>query len=73
MKGGIHIKIYKNQLFTFNDGRSVWIDVVVENGEVTDIIAAEDFLGFRRGDQINVNGDDSVIRSQDIAIEYLEG
>lgn len=66
-------KKYRNQMFTFNDGRSVWIDVVVENGEVTEIYAAEDFSGFRRGDQINIDGDDSVIRSQDIAIEYLEG
>lgn len=67
------MKKYRNQLFTFNDGRSVWIDVVVENGEVTDIIAGENFEEFKKGDIINIDGDNSLIRSQDIAIEYLEG
>lgn len=67
------MKTYKDQLFTFDNGRSVWIDIVVENGEVTEIYAGEDFLGFKQGDQINVDGEDSLIRSQDIAIEYLEG
>lgn len=65
-------KLYKDQVFTFENGKDVLIDVVVEDGEVTEIIAGEKIGEFEKGKIINVDGEDSIIRSQDININFLE-
>lgn len=65
-------KIFKNQPFYFENGNQVNIDVVVVNGVVEDIIAAEQINEFAIGDVINVNGDESLIRSEDVEIDFLK-
>lgn len=72
------LKLYKNQLFTFENGAEVFIKVVVEDGEVGNIIAEEDIVvddvvQVKKGDIINDKGDDSLIRSEDIEISFLLG
>lgn len=66
------IKKFRNQLFTFEDGKDILIDVIVENDSVTDIIASENFENFMKGDIINSDGDNSLIRSEDIFVEELK-
>lgn len=65
------MKIYRNQLFTFDNGEEIFIDVTVEEGIIKDIIAAEDYKGFKKGDIINIDGDESLIRAEDIEIDFL--
>lgn len=64
-------KIFREQIFTFMDGSDMMIDVVVEDKSVIEIIAAECSRGFEIGDVININGEESLIRSEDIEIEFL--
>ena len=68
-------KIYSEQLYFMESGESFLIDIVVNNDEITDIIASEDIqyknYKFQKGDIINCNGDNSMIRSEDISISEL--
>ena len=72
------MKRYNNQLFTIDNGEEFLIDVVVDlvNKEVADIYASEDInykdYHFKKGDLINYQGDDSMIRSEDILIGFLQ-
>lgn len=69
-------KIFHEQLFFMDNGEDFLIDVVVEDGCVTDIIAAQDIhykdYSFLKGEVINVDGEESMIRSGDIDVELLE-
>lgn len=69
-------KTFKNQSFAFEDGTEIYIDVVAEDDEVKEVIAAElfEYKGFKFnvGDGINVNGDESLIRSENVQISFLE-
>lgn len=69
-------KVFHEQLFFMDDGKDFLIDVVVEDGYVTDIIAAQDIhykdYSFLKGEVINVDGEESMIRSGDIDVELLE-
>ena len=69
-------KYYNNQLFTMEDGKEFLIDVVVEDECITNIYAGEDInykdYHFKKGELINCDGDDSMIRSEDILIGFLQ-
>lgn len=69
-------KTYKKQLYTLENGEDIFIDVVVEDGNVIEVIAGEDIeykdYSFKQGDLINVAGDESLIRSEDIEVSFLE-
>lgn len=69
-------KTYEKQLYTLENGEDIYIDIIVEDDNVTDIIAGEDIefknYSFKKGDLINVLGDESLIRSEDIEISFLK-
>ena len=69
-------KTYKTQLYTLQNGKDIFIDVILEDNKVTDIIAGEDIkyenYHIKKGDIINSNGEESLIRSEDIEVAFLE-
>ena len=69
-------KYYNNQLFTMEDGKEFLIDVVVKDECITNIYAGEDInykdYHFKKGELINCDGNDSMIRSEDILIGFLQ-
>lgn len=65
-------KVFENQLFTFDDGSDMLVDIIIEDEVVTDIIAAQDIYNFRKGDIVNNEGDKSLIRSEDIEVDFLK-